>query len=229
MWVPDGPLRALCYLFADRRVFGGRVSGLGLYLARVLLLEFVNFTYPPAYRVGIVERNAGTLCQFDSSPGVAGGGHHPGLYAPVVLRSGEHFLHGLVVRGSLVVLALYRDTLAPAVHDDVDALIPCSPEQSCLMSHGPEEVGHEDLELGPAHETDLLETSGELHGGRGRRHVPHVPDHIRNGDYGTYQKEPGKQHLELLDQSYVFEPQVDQEHDEREDSSIVDSVRWTFS
>src|SRR5215218_902583 len=141
MWVPDGPLPGLCHLFADGRVFGGRVSCLGLCLARTLLLEFVHLTYPLAYRVGIVERNAGTLCQLDSSPGIASGGYHPGLHAPVVPRSGEDFLHRLVVRGSLIVLALYGDTLAPAVHDDVDALIPCSPEHRRLMSHRPEEVG----------------------------------------------------------------------------------------
>src|SRR5215218_6552332 len=77
MWVPDGPLPGLCHLFADGRVFGGRVSCLGLCLARTLLLEFVHLTYPLAYRVGIVERNAGTLCQLDSSPGIASGGLPP--------------------------------------------------------------------------------------------------------------------------------------------------------
>jgi hypothetical protein len=75
----------------------------------------------------------------------------------MMLGSGIDFLHGPVTHRPLVILALHGDTLATAVHDNVDALISCSPEHYRLMSHRPEDVGREDLELGSAHGTDCLE------------------------------------------------------------------------
>jgi hypothetical protein len=80
-----------------------------------------------------------------------------GHYAPMMLGSDIDFLHGPVTHGPLVILALYCDTLATTVHDNVYALIPCSPEHYRLMSHRPKEVGREDLELGSAHGADCLE------------------------------------------------------------------------
>jgi hypothetical protein len=71
--------------------------------------------------------------------------------------SGIDFLHGPVTHRPLVILALYGDALASTVHDNVDALIPCSPEHYRLVSQRREEVGREDLELGSAHGTDGLE------------------------------------------------------------------------
>jgi hypothetical protein len=56
-----------------------------------------------------------------------------------------------------VILALNGDALATPVHDNVDALIPCSPEHYRLVSQRREEVGREDLELGSAHGTNCLE------------------------------------------------------------------------
>lgn len=136
----------------DRRIL---VSDLRL--ARMLLLDLVNFPYPLAYGVGIVERDARTPRKGDSTSGVAGRSHYTGLYAPMMPGSGIDFLHGPVTHRPLVILALYGDTLATTVHYNVDALIPCSPEHYRLMSHRPEEVGREDLELGSAHVTDRLE------------------------------------------------------------------------
>jgi hypothetical protein len=71
--------------------------------------------------------------------------------------SGIDFLHGAVTHRPLVILALYGDTLATTVHDNVDALITYSPEHYRLVPHRPEEVGREGLELGSAHGTDCLE------------------------------------------------------------------------
>jgi hypothetical protein len=42
----------------------------------------------------------------------------------MMLRSGKDFLHRPVAHWPFVVLALYGDTLATTVHDNVDALIP---------------------------------------------------------------------------------------------------------
>src|SRR5215208_4125908 len=195
MWMPDSPLSGLCYISVDRRIL---VSDLRL--ARTLLLDLVHFPYPLAYGVGIVERDACTPRKGDSSSGVAGRSHYTGHYAPMMLGSGIDFLHGPVSHGPLVILVLYGDTLATTVHYNVDALIPCSPEYYRLMSHRPEEVGREDLELGSAHGTDRLEAYGKLPGGRGRRPAPQVPGHQRNGNDAPYQKEPTEQPFETLDQ-----------------------------
>jgi hypothetical protein len=76
-------------------------------------------------------------------------------------------LHGFVANGPDVILALHGDTPALGVQDDVDALIPNSPTHQDPMPHRPEEVGHEEFELGSAHKTDVLEAPGELLGYRG--------------------------------------------------------------
>src|ERR671910_2743947 len=102
--------------------------------------------------------------------------------------SSKDFLNRPVTHGPVVILALYGDTLATTVHDDVDALIPCSPEHYRLVSHGPEEVGREVLELGTGHGADRLEAQGELFGCRGGRPVPQVPGHRRDGNDAPYQK-----------------------------------------
>src|SRR5215203_586769 len=74
MWMPDSPLSGLCYLSLDRRIL---VSDLRL--ARTLVLDLVHFPYPLAYGVGIVERDACTPRQGDSTSGVAGRSHYTGL------------------------------------------------------------------------------------------------------------------------------------------------------
>src|SRR5215212_80114 len=139
MWMPDGPLPGLSWLSVDGRVCGGWTSCLRLCLVRTLLLELVYLPYPLVYGAGIVERDAGALRQVDGSPGVPGGGNHPALDAPMMPCPGVDFSHGPVAHGLRIVLALYGDTLAPRVHDDVDALIPCSPTHHRPMSHCPEE------------------------------------------------------------------------------------------
>ena len=87
----------------------------------------ISLPYPLAYGVGIVERDARTTRQGDSSSGVARRSHHTSLYAPMMPGSGIDFLNWPVTHRLLVILALYGDTLATTVHDNVDALIPCSP------------------------------------------------------------------------------------------------------
>src|SRR5215210_2508825 len=151
MRMPESPLSGLCNLSCERHLFGGRVSALRLCVARNLLLETAHYPDPFVYGVGIEERDVRTPRQGDSSTGKAGRGHDPGLHAPMMLRSGKDLLHWPVTYGPFVVLALYGDTLASTIHDNVDALIPYSPEHHRSMSHRLEEVGHEDLELGSAH------------------------------------------------------------------------------
>ena len=114
----------------------------------------------------------------------------------MIPSSGIDFLHGPVTHGPLVILALYGDELATTVHDNVDALVPCSPEHYRLVSQRLEEVGRKDLELGPAHETNCLEAQGELAGGRGRRRAPQMPGHQRNGNDASYQEEPAEHPFE---------------------------------
>jgi hypothetical protein len=70
--------------------------------------------------------------------------------------SSKDFLNRPVTHGLVVILALNGDALATPVHDNVDALIPCSPEHYRLVSQRREEVGREDLELGSAHGTNCL-------------------------------------------------------------------------
>ena len=54
-----------------------------------------------------------------------------------MLGSGIDFLHGPVTHRPPVILALHGDTLATTVHDNVDALIPCSPND---VMRTPDEV-----------------------------------------------------------------------------------------
>src|SRR5829696_8677213 len=210
MWMPDSPLSGLCYLSLDRRIL---VSDLRL--ARTLLLDLVHFPYPLAYSVGIVERDARTPRKGDSTSGVAGRSHYTGLYAPMMPGSGIDFLHGPVTHRPLVILAPYGD-----------ALIPCSPEHYRLMSHRPEEVGCEDLELGSAHGTDCLEAEGELPGSRGRRPAPQMPGHERNGNDAPYKKDPTSQPLETLGQLHGAVRHEPQQQHVHEGSTAQDPIQF---
>ncbi len=140
--------------------------------------------------------------------------------------SGIDFLHWPVTHRLLVILALYGDTLATTVHDNVDALIPCSPEHYRLMSHRPEEVGREDLELGTGHGTDCLEAQGELFGRRGSGPVPQIPGYRRKGNDAPYQKEPTEQPFETLGQIHGAARHEAQQHYEREGSTVQDPIQF---
>ena len=181
-----------------------RLASDSVWLAYLLLDCLSACLYPLAYGVGIVERDACTPRQGYSSAGVAGRGHYTGLYATMMPGSGKDFLNGPVTHGPLVILALQGDTPTATVHDNVDALIPCSPEHYHLVSQRPEEVGREVLELGAAHGADYLEAQGKLPGRRGGRPVPQVPGHRRNGNDAPYQKEPTEQPLETLGSSMLL-------------------------
>src|SRR5215210_5257292 len=93
------------------------------------------------------------------------------------------------------------------------------------MTHRPEEIGHEDFELGSAHKTDGLEAPGELQGGRGCWPAPQMPGYPGNGCDGPYQKEPGTQFFETLGQPDVAARHEHQQHEGRKDSTVEDRIR----
>jgi hypothetical protein len=97
------------------------------------------------------------------------------------------------------------------------------------MPHCPEEVGDEGLELAFIHETDLLEASGELPGGRGRGLLPQIKSHPHDDGDGEDQESSTEEPLEITDQPDVVAPHDERQRKEREDRTLEDYIRLPSS